>query len=92
MFHVNNSWVCALLLSSEPFETKVYVGSNRCTLSWVTLVAGCATAFYGSAADDSRWDAVYDGYEDVREDAERDIFNTDRCVEPYEVLTTLALT
>ncbi len=58
----------------------------------MSLVAGCATAFYGSAADDSRWDAVYDGYEDVREDAERDIFNTDRCVEPYEVLATLAIT
>ena len=84
MFHVNNSWVYALLLSGEPFETKVSFGSEKCTLSWVSLVADCATAFHDSAADDWRWDAVFDGYEDVHGDAETDIFNTDWCVEPYE--------
>ena len=77
MFHVNNSWVCALLLSGEPFETKVSFGSDRCTLSWVSLVADSAAAFYDSAADDWWWDAVYDGYEDVHGDVERDTFNTD---------------
>ncbi len=45
MFHVNNSWVCALLLSGEPFDTKVYVGSNRCTLSWVSFLLSSAMAF-----------------------------------------------
>ena len=81
MPHVNTSWVCALLLSGEPFETKVSFGSNRCTLSWVSLVADCAIAFYDSAAKYWREDAEDDWYEDVHGEAERDIFNTDWCVE-----------
>ena len=41
-------------------------------------------AFDDLAADDWRRDAVYDGYEDVHGDADRHIFNTDSCTEPYE--------
>ena len=84
MFHINTSWVCTLLLSGVPFETKVSFGSTRCTLSWVSLLADCAIAFCDSAAKDWREDAVDDWYEAVDGEAERDIFNTDWCVEPYD--------
>ena len=44
----------------------------------------CAIAFYDSAAKDWREDAVDDWFEDVHGEAERDIFNTDWCVERYD--------
>ncbi len=80
MFHVNNSWVCALLLSSEPFETKVYVGSNRCTLSWVSFLLSQPwrlTTLRQTAGGG-------DAYEDVHGETDRHIFNADSCTEPNE--------
>ncbi len=51
-------------------------GSDRCTLQWVSFVAESAMAFDDLAADDWRRDA--------HGDADRHIFNTDSCTEPYE--------